>query len=85
MTVITIPKETDKNQELIAVPKKAFEEFLTWQEKIGGARTFKLTKSELKSLKRGRKNFKEGKYITWETLKNELANRRRSKGTKRNR
>lgn len=85
MTTITIPKEIDKNQELVAVPKKAFEEFLAWQEKMGSLRTFKPTQSELRALERGRKNFREGKYMTWQELKNELANHRRSKGAKGNR
>lgn len=48
MTTITIPKEIDKNQELVAVPKKTFEEFLAWQKKIGSIKTFTPTASEKK-------------------------------------
>ena len=72
MTTITIPKELTKNQELVAVPKNAYKEFLDWLKKEKSARTFKPTKADLKTLERGRKNLAKGNYITLEELDNEL-------------
>ncbi|MBI3589063.1 MAG: hypothetical protein HY093_01460 [Candidatus Liptonbacteria bacterium] len=85
MTTITIPKEIDKNKELVAIPRKAYEEFLVWQEKIGSIKTYTPTKAEIKAIEKSREEFRKGNYITWEALKNELANSRRSKSKKRNR
>ena len=85
MTTITIPREISKDKELVAVPRKNYEEFLIWQKKIGSIKTYTPTKAELKTIQRSREEFRKGNYITWEAFKNELANSRRSKGKKGNR
>lgn len=71
MATITIPKELTKKGELIIIPRKEYEEFLVFKKTIP---VFKPTRSELLALKRGRKAFKEGKYIEWHKLKYELEN-----------
>lgn len=72
MNTIIIPENLSKERNLIAVPRKDYEEFLTWQKKIKSVKTYKPTKSELKALERGRKNFAKGNYVTLRELENEL-------------
>ena len=72
MPTITIPKELRDRKDLIAVPRRAYEEFLAWQKKIKSEKTFKPTHHEKKALDRARKEFAEGKYITLTQLKHEL-------------
>lgn len=72
MPTIIIPKEIVKNQKLIAVPTRLYDEFTEWQEKIKSVRTFKPTVSEKIALARARKNFLKGKYLTLAQLKHEL-------------
>lgn len=68
MTTITIPKETEKNKDLIAVPRIVYDEFLTWRKTIRAAKTFKPTASEKKALTRARKNFLRGNYVRFEDI-----------------
>lgn len=72
MPIITIPKELNTHKDLIAIPRRAYEEFLIWQKKIKSAKTLTLTLREKKALARARKEFAEGKYITLAQLKHEL-------------
>ncbi|MDO8590492.1 MAG: hypothetical protein Q7R65_00765 [bacterium] len=72
MTTIIIPKELTKNQKLIAVPHNLYGEFLNWQRKIKSVKTFKPTASEKKTLAKARKNFSQGKCMTFKQLKNGL-------------
>lgn len=72
MPTVTIPKELHTHKDLVAVPRRAYEEFLMWQKKIKSAKTFKPTLHEKKVLARTRKEFAEGKYITLAQLKHEL-------------
>ncbi len=72
MTTATITKELAKNKDLVTVPRNTYEEFLVWLKQVKSAKTFKPTKTELKALVRGRKNFANGNYITLEKLENEL-------------
>lgn len=68
MAIVVIPKELSKNQDLIAVPRNVYEEFLTWQKGIKSARTFKPTSADIQALKRGRKNLTKGNYATLDEL-----------------
>ena len=72
MPTITLPKKIVKNQALIAVPSRLYDEFAEWQEKIKSARTFKPTTAEKKALTRARKNFAKGKYLTLTELEHAL-------------
>jgi len=86
MATVTVNKtKIDKDKELVAVPRKAYEEFLVWQEKIGSMKTYTPTKAEIKAIEKSREEFRKGNYVTWKTLKNELANSRHSKSKKGNR
>lgn len=72
MTIITIPKELAGNDNLVAIPKNAYKEFLDWLKHSTPVRTYNPTKSDIKALERGRKNFAKGNYVTLEALENEL-------------
>lgn len=72
MTTITIPKELDRDNDLVAIPKNAYKEFLDWLKYSTPVRTYNPTKAELKALERGRKNFKAGNFIEWHKLRDEL-------------
>ena len=76
MPTITIAKELSTVNDLIAVPRGTYEEFLMWQKKIKSVRTFVPTKSELGALAFARQEFKDGNYVLWEQLKHKLANKR---------
>ena len=82
MVTITIPSSINAKEQLIAIPKRTYEEFLAWQKKIKSAKTFKPTKSELKALTRAREEFENGNYVSWKELKHELANLRSRSRTK---
>jgi len=76
MKAITIPKELANQDELVVIPKKEYDEFLKVMSII---RFVEPDKVELKTLERGRREIKAGKYTPWKTFKNELAySRRRS-------
>ncbi len=79
MTTITIPKEL-KGDDLIAIPRKEYEELVEFKKKM--APTFKPTKAELRALEQGRKNFKNGNFIEWRRLRDELDNHYRRSSRK---
>lgn len=72
MATIVIPKELSRNQELVAVPRNLYEEFLAWQDKVKSIKTFKPTKTDKKFLARARKNRLEGDFLTLDELKQKL-------------
>lgn len=72
MPTITIPKELNTHNDLVAVPRRAYEEFLMWQKKMKSIKTFTPTLREKKALALARKEFAEGKFITLAELKHEL-------------
>ena len=63
----------------MAIPKKEYEELLSLRKAIP---IFRATRADLKDLERARNNFKEGKFIEWSKLKNELESPRRRQGKK---
>jgi len=67
--VISIPKELSKKGDLVIIPRAEYEELLGLKKIV---RLMKLTPSEKKALRLGRKEIKEGKYITLKQLKSEL-------------
>lgn len=75
MTTITIPKKVIPGKELVAIPRKEYEEYLQWQKAVKPPRvfkTFKPTIAELRDLKRAREDYKKGKYMTIDELKQQL-------------
>ena len=63
--VIEIPKELSKNQDLIIIPRSDYEELLTLKKIF---KTYKLTSSEKRDIKKAREDFAKGNYITLEEL-----------------
>lgn len=63
MTTVTIPKNYVDTEDLIAIPRSDYEEFLVLQKPIKKAKTFKPTARDLRVLARGRKEFAEGRFI----------------------
>ena len=72
MPTITIPGELHTHQDLVAVPRSTYEEFVAWQKKIKSVKTFKPTAAEKRAIQRARKNLAEGKYLTIDQLRHEL-------------
>lgn len=70
MATITISKELIKEEELVLIPRRKYEEFLDLEKII---KIVKPTKSELRTIKQVRKEIKKGKSISWHELKQELA------------
>lgn len=64
MTTITIPKTIDKTQNLVAISRAAYEEFLTWQKLVKSQHTFVPSIADKKALAQARKNFGKGRYLT---------------------
>ena len=70
MTTITIPEKLTLKKELVIIPRDEYEEFLIFKKLIP---TYKPSRSELRVIEQGRKNVKDGKFVEWHQLKNELA------------
>ncbi len=68
MTTVTIPHKL-KEDDLIAIPRKEYEEFLELRKAIP---LVELTPSEKRDLKRARKEYARGEYLTLDQLENEL-------------
>jgi len=71
MQTIIIPKNIIKDKELVAIPRIEYEEFLELKEII---KMVEPTRAELKAVRRGRKEIKGEKYISWHEFKQKLAN-----------
>lgn len=69
MTTITIPKEMAKMNDLIAIPRKRYEEFLELEKTIS---VVNFTASDKKALAEARKNKKKGNLLTFNELKGKL-------------
>ena len=72
MTTITIPKGITTHTELIAVPRRNYEDFLVWQKKIKSTKTFQPTAKDLREVTQARKEIAAGEYVTLDTLRYEL-------------
>jgi len=64
MTKITIPKEFSEKDDFVAVPREEYEALLELRK----VKEFTPTAADKKALARGRKNFKEGNYISADEL-----------------
>ena len=72
MTTITIPKGINTSAELVAVPRRNYEDFLAWQKKIKSAKTFEPTPKDLREITQAREEIASGDYITIDELRHEL-------------
>ena len=76
MSTISVPKYFSRTDDLVAVPRATYAEFLAWERRVKSRKTFVPSASERKSLERARRNFRRGRYLTLEALEHELDGRR---------
>lgn len=69
MPVISIPKKVKRGEELVAIPRKEYEEFLRLRKYIP---VVKLTQAQKRDLAQARREYQRGEYITLSQLKREL-------------
>lgn len=72
MTTITISKKLIKENDLIILPRKEYEEIYQWKEVAKFFKTFEPTLAHKKDLSQARKDYKQKKYITINELKKRL-------------
>jgi len=72
MATITIPKNLIKNDDLVVIPRKEYEEFYQWKETAKLFKTFAPTAAQKRDFKKARKEYAAGEYITLSQLENEL-------------
>lgn len=63
MNTTTTPKQSTKNEKLIAIPQEIYKEFLEWQKKEKSKKEYTPTPAEKKALRRARKNLRDGKCL----------------------
>lgn len=68
MTTLTIPKEITGGERLVVMPQREFEALLNTRIIPEVA----MTVSEKRALKRARENFKKGKFMTIDELRQKL-------------
>ena len=64
MSTVSIPKQYRGIDKLIAIPESIYEKFLTTRKPFKPAQTFTPTKSEKLLIERGRREFKQGKFVS---------------------
>ena len=62
IATITIPKELARTGDLVLVPRKDYEDYLSYR--LRNVKTFKPTAAEKKALARARRNFEKGNFMT---------------------
>lgn len=73
MPTTSISRRPKNVKRFVTIPRKEYEELLAFKKIIP---IFKPTKSELRAIALGREDFKKGNYVSWQTIKHELANYR---------
>lgn len=68
-SVVAIPKELSRRGDLVVMPRADYEELLRLKRVIP---LVELGLSEKRAIKAGRKEIREGKYVTLKQLKDEL-------------
>ena len=63
MSTVTIPKQYNDVDRLIAIPESIYEELSIAQQPLKTEKTFISTKGEKLLVERGRREFKQGKNI----------------------
>ena len=64
MSTVTIPKQYNDVEKLIAIPESIYEELSIARQSSSTAKTFVPTKSEKLSVEKGRREFKQGKFVS---------------------
>ncbi len=70
MNVITIPKKLAQKGDLVVIPRKEYERLTSLRKLIP---VVKPTREELRVIRRGEKEIREGKFTPWSQVKRELA------------
>ncbi len=73
MATITIPKNLIKDDDLVIIPRKEYEEFSQWKNATKSFKTFTPTVAQKRDLKRAREDYKQKKYLTIDEFKRKLA------------
>ena len=73
MNVITIPQKIAQKGDLVLLPRKEYEELLSFRLK--NVNEVELTPIQRKALLRARKNLSRGKFLTIHELKAKLGNK----------
>lgn len=73
MNTITIPRNLIKNDDLVIIPRKEYEEFYQWKEVAKLFKTFVPTVAQKRDLKKAREDYKQEKYLTLNEFKHRLA------------
>ncbi len=76
MPIVSIPEKIKADEELVAIPRKEYEEFLRLRKYIP---VVKLTLAQKRDLVQARREYQRGEYITLRKLERELG----SKNTKK--
>lgn len=71
MPTVTIPQKIEED-DLIAVPRKEYEEFAQWRGLMRSFKVFTPTSAQKKDLEKARGDYKKGKFITLDELKRKL-------------
>lgn len=72
MAIVTIPRGLTGQENLVAVSRQTYEEFLAWQKVIKSKKAYTPTATERRAIARARDDLAKGEYTKWEDLKNEL-------------
>ena len=75
MATLTIPKEFAERNDLVAVPRETFEQFIAWQKRMKSRKTFVPSTANKKALAKARKNRARGDYLTPHELRRSLDRR----------
>ncbi|MBI2514626.1 hypothetical protein HYV91_00335 [Candidatus Wolfebacteria bacterium] len=67
MSTITIPKELIRNDDLVVIPRREYEELARFW-----VNAERLTKSQKQAISKGFRDIKQGKFLTSRQVKNEL-------------
>ena len=73
MNVVTIPKKLAEKGDLVVIPREEYEELSVFKKFIP---VVKPTREEMRVIRRGEREIKEGKYVEWRKLKKGLARSR---------
>lgn len=68
--VITIPKTLTMGGELVVIPRSEYDDYLSFKKIISAV---KLSRAEKAAIQKGRREIKQGAYLSLREIKNELA------------
>ena len=73
---VTIPSELADRQDLVAVPREEYEQFVAWQREVKSKKTFVPTPTQRKALAEARSRRERGDYLTLDGLRRSLSTAR---------